>query len=91
MKRSDAYLQAKERIEARRGFFVHLSVFVVVNAGLLVMNLATSPDYLWFKWPLMGWTIGIMFHGLGVFVFSDRFAVTDEMIERELEKERQPS
>jgi hypothetical protein len=25
---------------------------------------------LWFYWPLLGWGIGLFFHGMSVFVFS---------------------
>ncbi len=86
MKRSDDRHRAKERLAARRGFFVHLAVFVVVNVALVVINVTTAPDTLWVKWPLMGWSIGLAFHGLAVFVVGDRFAITDEMVERELRK-----
>lgn len=86
MKRSDDFHRARERLEARRGFYAHLMVFVVVNAALLIINMTTAPDVLWAKWPLMGWGIGLAFHGLSVFVIGDRFAVTDEMVERELKK-----
>ncbi|MGD2046383.1 MAG: 2TM domain-containing protein [Gemmatimonadota bacterium] len=86
MKRSDDFHRAKERLEARRGFFTHLAVFLVVNTALVVINLSTAPDELWAKWPLMGWSIGLAFHGLAVFVIGDRFAITDEMVERELSK-----
>jgi len=30
----------------------------------------TSPDVLWFYWPLFGWGIGIVMHGLFVFGFG---------------------
>ncbi len=84
MKRSDEFERAKRRLEARRGFFVHLVVFIVVSAALVIINLATASDYFWAKWPLMGWGIGVIFHGLGAFVIEDRFAITDEMVEREM-------
>lgn len=87
MKRSDAYERAKGRIEARRGFFVHLAVFASVMTMLAIINMVASPETLWFQWPLIGWGIGVLFHGLGVFVFSGRLAITDEMVERELGKE----
>jgi hypothetical protein len=73
-------------MEARRGFFVHLAVYVVVNAALIGINLTTAPDDLWVKWPLMGWGIGLFVHGLSVFIVGGRFAITDEMVERELNK-----
>ena len=33
----------------------------------MVINLLTSPAYLWFFWPMLGWGIGVVFHGLKVF------------------------
>ena len=27
----------------------------------------TSPNHLWFWWPMFGWGIGIIFHAFGVF------------------------
>ena len=62
------YLKAKERVEALRGFYIHLTVFVIVNLGLFSINMITSPETLWFIWPLMGWGIAIALHALRVFV-----------------------
>ncbi len=62
------YLKAKERVEALRGFYVHLTVYVFVNLGLFFINMITSPETLWFIWPLMGWGIAIVLHALRVFV-----------------------
>lgn len=67
-------------------FFAHLAVLVVVNAILVTVNLTSGSGDFWARWPLMGWGIGLAFHGLAVFVVGDRFAVTDEMVERELSK-----
>lgn len=86
MNRSDEFQRTKERLEARRGFLVHLVVYVVVNVALVVVNLSAAPDYLWAKWPMMGWGIGLFFHGLNVFVFGDPFSITDEVVQRELSK-----
>ena len=62
------YLKAKERVEALRGFYIHLTVYVIVNLGLFIINMMTSPEMLWFIWPLMGWGIAIALHALRVFV-----------------------
>jgi len=48
------------------GFFFHFSAYVLVNAILIAVNLLTTPDRLWFYWPLLGWGIGILAHGLAV-------------------------
>jgi hypothetical protein len=64
----DAQLRrlAERRVNARRGLLVHAGVYVVVNLGLVAINLATSPHYLWFVWPLFGWGIGLAAHAFAV-------------------------
>jgi hypothetical protein len=64
--------EARKPERARRGFFIHLLVYVLVNAGLIAINLTTSTDHLWFKWPLIGWGIGVVVHAVAVFVFRTR-------------------
>ena len=61
------YLKAKERVETLRGFYIHLTVYVLVNLGLFSINMLVTPDGLWFFWPLMGWGLGVVFHALSVF------------------------
>jgi len=87
MENHEAYQRAKKRVEAKRAFYTHLLVYLGVNMLLVIINLLTSPQYFWFKWPLIGWGIGVFFHALGVFVFSGRSAITEQMIEKEMKKE----
>jgi hypothetical protein len=61
-----AFAQARKL----RGFYLHLTQYVVTLCILLTINLWTSPHYLWVGWVAMGWGIGIFFHGLRAF---DRF------------------
>lgn len=90
MESQEAYEKAKKRVEAKIGFYIHLAVYIGVNILLIVINLATSPQYFWFKWPLLGWGIGLFFHGMSIFVFSGRKlgAIKDRMIEEEMKRER---
>ncbi|NNE98166.1 MAG: 2TM domain-containing protein [Pyrinomonadaceae bacterium] len=87
MNNQDAYQQAKERLEAKYGFYIHLSVYLAVNLLLVIINLSKSSEGFWFIYPLFGWGIGLAFHALSVFVFAGRgFQVTEEMIEKEMNK-----
>jgi hypothetical protein len=61
------YQKTKERVEAIKGFYIHLTVYVVVNLILFSINMIVTPDSLWFFWPLMGWGIAIVRHALRVF------------------------
>jgi len=74
-------------VDAKIRFFIHLVVFVLVNIGLIVINLRNSPEYLWFIWPLVGWGIGLFFYGMGVFVFAEKSAIRERMIEKEMNKD----
>ncbi len=46
------------------GFRIHFFAYVLVNALLIAINLLLTPHTLWFYWPLLGWGIGIVAHGL---------------------------
>ena len=87
MENHEAYKRAKKRVEAKLGFYIHLAVYIVVNILLIIINLSTSTEYLWFKWPLIGWGIGVFFHAIGTFVFSGRSVIKERMIEKEMKKE----
>lgn len=88
MENQDTYLRAKKRVEAKIAFYLHLAVYIVVNLLLIIINLATSTGYLWFKWPLLGWGIAIGFHALMTFVFSGGSVIKEKMIEKEMERMR---
>ena len=59
--------QAQERIDELRGFYGHLTAFISVNVFLVVINLVTGTDTLWFFYPLLGWGIGLAIHTVLVF------------------------
>ena len=61
------YQEAKKRVEEIKGFYFHLISYIVVNAVLVVINLLTSPEYLWFIWPIIGWGVGLLIHAFTVF------------------------
>ena len=68
------YQRAKERVEALKGFYVHLCVYILVNLILFLANIIASPERLWFYWPLLGWGIAIVVHAFVVFGVDRLFA-----------------
>ena len=82
------YREAERKAAAKLSFLLHLSIFCVVNILLIIINMTTSPQYYWFKWPLLGWGIGLCMHGLGVFIFTGGAGLKERMIQKELEKMR---
>jgi hypothetical protein len=86
MEDQEAYEKARKKVEAKIGFYIHLVVYTGVNILLIIINIITSTQYLWFKWPLIGWGIGLFFHAFGVFAFSKGLSLKERMIEKELKK-----
>jgi hypothetical protein len=84
MENQGTYQEAKKRAGAKLSLYIHLSAYIAVNTLLMVVNLSTSTQYLWFKWPLIGWGIGVFFHALGVFIFPGKSSVPEWMIEKEM-------
>lgn len=60
------YERARARVHKIKEFYGHLVVYIIVNVGLIIINLVTS-SYPWFIWPLLGWGIGLTMHGFNVF------------------------
>ncbi len=87
--RSEAYVRAEKRAEAKLGFYKSLTVYLAVNLVLFLINLVTSPGKWWFYWPLFFWGIGVFFHFLKVFVTRGQLEekVKEGLIRKELEKE----
>ena len=85
------YDQATQRVEEKVGFFTHLVVYVVVNAALTAINLVTTPNVLWFHWPLAGWGVGVVFHGWKVYSAPSVSRLKQRMIQREVEREEERS
>ena len=69
----ERYRKALKRVEDIKGFYGNLAAYVLVNIALMIINLATSPNHIWFFWPMLGWGIGVVFHGMKVFNYMPFF------------------
>ena len=60
---NDSELQqlARKRVAMKLGFGIHLLVYTLVNAGLLVLSLSQGGHWHW--GPLLGWGLGLTIHG----------------------------
>ena len=85
----ERYASAKRRAEELQGYYIHLIVYVLVNAGLFAINALTRGEdgAWWFYWPLAGWGIGLLIHTavtyLGVFSEDWRERKARQILERE--------
>ena len=61
-----AYERARRKVRSLRGFYRHLAVYLVVNAGFVALHLLAPWGRPWFWFPMLGWGAGVLVHGLGV-------------------------
>ena len=86
MSEEEIYRKAREKVEEKKGFYTHFIVYIVVNILLIIIWAATGAGFPWFIFPLGGWGIGVLFHFLGVFVFSRQTSWERREIEKEVER-----
>jgi len=67
------YQQALKRVKSIKGFYTHLMVYIVINLGLLILkykNLDLNENF--WQWQTFNtvffWGIGLLAHGLSVFM-----------------------
>lgn len=72
---------ALRRAKAKLGWFSHAAVYLVVNTGLIGLSLASGGR--WAIFPLLGWGVGLLFHGLSVWLFQPGGDLMTRMVDRE--------
>jgi len=84
--------RAKKRAKRLRKFYSHLATYVIVNIILVIINLVTSPNSLWFYWVIFGWGIAVIIDAASTFTTG---VLTEDWEERKakeiMEKEERKS
>lgn len=84
------YARAKKKVEDIKGFYRHLTVYLIINTVIIVVRLGVFnadrvgfeiPHWTIFTTPFF-WGIGLLFHGL--WVFSDKFTSFKKWEERKI-------
>ena len=68
---------ARKRVEFRD----HLSIYVLLNAIFIIINMLFSPGFMWFIFITLFWGIGLLFHWRDAY-----YGDTDIRIEKEFQK-----
>ncbi len=64
---NDIPTEVRERAAAKTGFVKHCIRFLGLVVVLMVINLLTSPGYLWFLWVALFGGVGLAAKGIKVF------------------------
>jgi hypothetical protein len=65
-----AYERAQKRVKEIKSFYGNLISYCIIIPALIIINLITSPDNIWFFFPMLGWGIGVAAHGMTVFAIG---------------------
>jgi hypothetical protein len=69
------YTEELKKVQKLKLFYTHTVAFLIINTLLLILNLAINPAYLWFLWPLLFWTKGLVLHAVSTFDKSPAVSV----------------
>ncbi len=66
-----AYKEAKKRLNEEKGFYIHLTIYIVMNITITIFQYTLDGHKDWVFWmtifrPLL-WGIGLLSHGLWTF------------------------
>ncbi len=75
---------AMNYVQNVKGFYSHAIKYAIIIPLLFVVNYVTDPSYIWAWWPMLGWGIGLLSHGLKTFHVVNLFS--PEWERRQIEK-----
>ena len=89
----DASLEAtaRRRAGARMGWYVHAMVYLAVNTVLMLIAFGTGRN--WAIFPALGWGLGLLLHGIGVWLSLGGGGLQQRLIDQErarLSSQRDP-
>lgn len=74
---------ARKRASAKLGWYVHACVYVCVN--LLLAFLSSRSSFPWAIYPAMGWGLGLLLHGAGVWLGAPGGSLYQQLLAHERE------
>ena len=75
---------ARKRAGAKLGWYTHALVYLIVNVALGL--LALSHERSWAIYPALGWGLGLLVHGIVVFLLTDGAGLHERLLQRERDR-----
>ena len=77
---------AHKRAGAKLGWYVHASVYVMVNLFLFAISQYGFGSRPWSVYPLMGWGLGLALHGISVFLLGQGGGFREKLVQQERDR-----
>lgn len=75
---------AQRRAARKMGWYIHALIFLVVNTGLALLSSFTGRH--WAIFPAFGWGLGLLIHGLVVFVAPPGSGFRERLVQHERDR-----
>lgn len=77
---------ARKRAGAKLGWYAHAAVYLAVNLMLFAMSDMGFGSGRWSIYPVLGWGLGVVLHGISVFVLGQGSGIRERMVQKERER-----
>ncbi|MDP1955661.1 MAG: 2TM domain-containing protein [Polaromonas sp.] len=81
LQNTDIERLARKRAGAKMGWYLHASVYIIVN--LLLAVLSAMSERHWAVFPAFGWGIGLLIHGAVVFLATGGGGLHERLVQQE--------
>lgn len=75
---------ARKRAGAKMGWYIHASVYIIVN--LLLIGLSAMSGRHWAVFPIFGWGLGLAVHGAVVFLVTGGAGLHERLLQKERQR-----
>lgn len=84
MATDEKYERARKRVKELKGFYTHLTIYLVVMALLFFIDYSDRGNW-WVHWPAIGWGLAVVIQGVSIGLFNPEWEEKKikEIIERE--------
>jgi hypothetical protein len=74
---------AHRRAQAKLGWYLHAAAYLLVNAVMFALSDRAFGTRPWSVYPLLGWGLGVVMHGISVFALGSGSGLRERMVQRE--------
>ncbi|OAB78869.1 2TM domain-containing protein [Cochleicola gelatinilyticus] len=67
------YATAKERVEKLKGFYIHLTIYLLFVPVFIWLNYISRAGFPWAAFPILGWGFGVLGHASDTFNYNPFF------------------
>ncbi|MEO8655050.1 MAG: 2TM domain-containing protein [Ramlibacter sp.] len=84
---------AQKRARAKLGWYFHAILYLLVNLFIFAISRYGFGSRPWSVYPLLGWGVGLVLHGVSVFVLGAGGGLRERLVQKErerLQRQQQP-